>query len=231
MSTRPRHPRSLTRQLTIAGIVFGLLEVVVFALLIGAVRSADQANRRSNEILAAVQSVSDLEKSVIDAETGMRGFVITGSEQFLDPTNTARADIPDQERVAREQVNEDDEKALLDPLTRNIDSYLTQWIDRIVVAQRQSPAAARRLVAAGEGKRRVDDMRAQFRAIRAGLRADAAHSRSDARASVRRAVVAAVVGLVVSALLYTLYNVYVGRSIVIPVRRVVATARSIHWVW
>ncbi len=95
------------------------------------------------------------------------------------------------------------------------------------MAQRQSPAAARRLVAGGEGKRRVDDMRAQFRAIRAGLRADAARSRSDARTSVRRAVVAAVVGLVVSALLYTLYNVYVGRSIVIPVRRVASTARRI----
>jgi signal transduction histidine kinase len=227
VSTPARHPRSLTRQLTIAGIVFGLLEVVVFGLLIGAVRSADQANRRSNEILAAVQSVSDLEKSIIDAETGMRGFVIAGQEQFLEPLNAARAAIPEQERVAREQVDEGDEQALLDPLTGNIDAYLSQWIDPIVAAQRRSPAAARRLVATGEGKRRVDDMRAQFGAIRAGLRADAARSRSDAHASVRRAVVAAVVGLVVSALLYTLYNVYVGRSIVIPVRRVASTARRI----
>ena len=102
--------------------MFGLLEVVVFALLIGAVRSADQANRRSNQILAAVQSVSDLEKSIIDAETGMRGFVITGREEFLDPLNTARAGIPDQERVVREQVGEDDESALLNPLTANIDA-------------------------------------------------------------------------------------------------------------
>jgi hypothetical protein len=31
MSIAERHPRTLTRQLTIAGIVFGLLEVMVFA--------------------------------------------------------------------------------------------------------------------------------------------------------------------------------------------------------
>jgi hypothetical protein len=66
MSAPDRHPRTLTRQLAIAGIVFGLIEVVVFA---------------------AVQSVSDIEKSVTDAEPGMRGFVIAGREQFPQPTN------------------------------------------------------------------------------------------------------------------------------------------------
>jgi signal transduction histidine kinase len=157
----------------------------------------------------------------------MRGFVITGREQFLEPLNAARSAIPEQKRVARTQVLEPDERALLDPLEANIDSYMARWIDRIVLAERRSPAEARRLVASGAGKRRVDDMRAQFGAIRAGLRSDAARSRDDAQASVRRAVIAAIAGLVVSALLYTLYNVYVGRSIVIPVRRVASTARRI----
>jgi signal transduction histidine kinase len=227
MSTPRRHSRQLTRQLTIAGIVFGVIQVVVFALLIGAVRSANHANDRSNHVLAAVQTVSDLEKSVIDAETAMRGFVITGREDFLVPLNEARARLPEQERLARQQVREDDERPLLDPLVRNIDAYLTQWVDRAVLAERQSTAAGRRLIESGEGKRRVDDMRAEFAAIRAGLRADAARSADDAHDSVRRAVIAAVVGLLVSGLLYTLYNVWVGRSIVIPVRRVASTARRI----
>ena len=227
MSTPRRHPRTLTRQLTIAGIVFGVIEVIVFGLLIGAVGSADHANSRTNEVLAAVQSVSDLEKSVIDAETGMRGFVITGREQFLDPTNAARAAIPGQERLVRRLVREDDERALLNPLVNNIDSYLSQWVDRAITAQRESPSRARTLIETADGKRRVDDMRAQFSAIRAGLRADAARAGDQASAAVRRAVIAAVAGLLVSALLYTLYNLYVGRSIVIPVRRVASTARRI----
>jgi signal transduction histidine kinase/CHASE3 domain sensor protein len=227
MSTPAPHPRTLTRQLTIAGIAFGLLEVVVFALLIGAVRSADHANQRTNGVLAATQSVSDLEKSVIDAETGMRGFVITAREQFLQPTNAARAAIPTQERLVRRQVREPDEQALLDPLFADIDSYLTQWVDRAIAARRQSASRAAGLIEGDEGKRRVDDIRAQFGAIRTGLRSDAAGSRDAAQASVQRAVIAAVAGLVVSALLYTLYTVYVGRSIVIPVRRVAIAARRI----
>src|SRR4051794_17932911 len=157
----------------------------------------------------------------------MRGFVITGNEVFLQPTEDARAAIPTQERAARDQVTEDDERALLEPLFGGIDAYMTLWVDRAIAARRQSTGRAANLIETAEGKRRVDDLRAQFEAIRAGLRADAAQSRHDARASVRRAVVAALVGLLVSTLLYTLYTIYVGRSIVIPVRRVASTARRI----
>jgi signal transduction histidine kinase len=227
MSTPQRHPRTLTRQLTIAGIVFGLVQAAIFALLISAVRSADHANTRTNHVLAATQGVSNLEKSVIDAETGMRGFVITGNDSFLEPTNAARAAIPTQERAVRVQVTESDERALLDPLFGGIQSYMSEWVDRAVTLRRQSTNRAASLIETSEGKRRVDDLRAQIEAIRTGLRADAAASRDEARSSVRRAVIAAVGGLIVSALLYTLYNIWVGRSIVIPVRRVASTARRI----
>jgi hypothetical protein len=68
MSTpEPAHPRTLTRQIAIAAIVLALLQALVFALLIGAVRSADGANRETNDILAASQAVADLERYVVDA--------------------------------------------------------------------------------------------------------------------------------------------------------------------
>ena len=85
MSTAEEHPRGLTRQLVVAGVVFGVLQIAVFGLLIGAVRAANDANQRTNQVLGAVQSVSDLEKGVVDCETAVRGFVITGRDDFLDP--------------------------------------------------------------------------------------------------------------------------------------------------
>jgi CHASE3 domain sensor protein/signal transduction histidine kinase len=227
MNAPEPHPRTLTRELTVAGILLGLLQAVIFALLIFAVRSADDANHRSNEVLAAVQSVTEIEKAVIDTETGMRGYVISGRQEFLEPATAARRALPEQERRARQLVFEDDERALLEPLFQNIDSYLTQWIDPVVDAQENAPAAARRMVATGEGKRRVDDIRAQVTAVRAGLRTDAQRSQADAHDNVRRAVAAAVGGLIASALLYSLYSVWVGRTILVPVRRVALTARRI----
>ena len=70
MTTAEGHPRSLTRQLVVAGVVFGVLQIAVFGLLIGAVRSANDANQRTNQVLGAVQTVSDLEKGVVDCRDG-----------------------------------------------------------------------------------------------------------------------------------------------------------------
>jgi signal transduction histidine kinase/CHASE3 domain sensor protein len=225
VSTPEPHPRTLTRQIAIAGVLLGLLEIAVFLVLIGAVRSADTASRRANDILAASQTVSDLEKQVIDTETGMRGFVITGDRQFLEPADAAAARIPQLERRARAQLTAPAEQAILRDVSRDIDAYVDGWVARVVRAESRSPAEGRRLVSTGEGKRQVDRMRAQFAALRQGLAADATRSARGARNAVRRAVMISVAGVGFSIVLFTLFTVYVGRSIVVPVRRVASTAR------
>jgi signal transduction histidine kinase/CHASE3 domain sensor protein len=221
------HPRTLTRQIVVAGVVLGLLQIAVFVVLIGAVRSADEASRRAGEILLTSQTVAELEKQVIDTETGMRGFVITGRDEFLQPADAARVRIPELERRARERLTGPGERALLDRLVRDISSYETGWLDRVVAAAGRSLDAGRRLVATGEGRRRVDRMRAMFTAIRNGLRADAAEDERSTRAAVRRAVAISGAGILLSGLLFTLFTLYVGRSVVIPVRRVALTARRL----
>jgi signal transduction histidine kinase/CHASE3 domain sensor protein len=221
------HPRTLTRQIALAAVILAALQVAVFALLIGAVRSADDADARAQDLLGASEAVADLERYVIDAETGMRGFVIAGRRQFLEPTIAAQRNVPEQTRVVRTRLATDDERAIFDPLVSDIDAYMSRWIAPVIATARRSLPEARRRVATGEGKRRVDDIRKQFAAIRAGLRADAANSERQAGAAVRRAVALAVGGLLLSALLYTLYGIYVGRSIIVPVRRVASTARRL----
>jgi hypothetical protein len=54
---------------------------------------------------------------VIDAETGMRGYVITGERMFLEPTVAAQRNLPDQQRITRERLLEEDERRIFDPLT------------------------------------------------------------------------------------------------------------------
>ncbi|MEA2270501.1 MAG: hypothetical protein QOC64_3111, partial [Solirubrobacteraceae bacterium] len=46
-----------------------MLQAGVFAVLIGAVRASDSANREANQILNAVEAVSDLERLVVDAQS------------------------------------------------------------------------------------------------------------------------------------------------------------------
>ncbi|MEA2322499.1 MAG: hypothetical protein QOD81_2349 [Solirubrobacteraceae bacterium] len=227
MNDPERRPRTLTRQVVIAGVLLGLLQAGTFALLIGAVQASDRANREVNQILGAVEAVSDLERLVVDAQSGERGFVISGQERFLAQAEAAEQQIPRQEQIIRDGLLDGDERRIFEPLSREIGSYITDWLERVNLAARRSPAAGRRLVGTGEGVRRFDVIRAQFAAIRRGLAVDADRSEATARAAVRRAVVIGAAGIFLAALLFSLYTAYVTRSVVVPVRRVAATARRL----
>jgi CHASE3 domain sensor protein len=216
----PVAPRSLTVQVVAAGAVLAVVVAVTFALLIAAIESADRANRQADELLGAVDAVSVLERRVIDAETGHRGFVITGQRDFLRSTNAAIRAIPGHQRQVRALLGEPDERALFASLVRTIDSYTVIWLDRVIRAAERSRPAARRLVATGEGERRVNGMRRRFDALRASLREDADRGQAEARSRERAAVVLAVVGVALAVLLVAVYTGYVMRFVVGPVRRV-----------
>jgi CHASE3 domain sensor protein len=54
-------------------------------------RNADQ-----QEVMRRTLSgITALRASLTDAETGQRGFVLTGEDSYLDPYRRARADIPE----------------------------------------------------------------------------------------------------------------------------------------
>src|SRR5205809_6619074 len=74
-----------------AGIAVILLLVVTLAI-----GNSRQFRRASNEAARAQETLRQLQRVVttmLDAETGMRGYVISGQEQFLEPYTNALATI------------------------------------------------------------------------------------------------------------------------------------------
>jgi CHASE3 domain sensor protein len=77
--------RGLTRRMVIASALLTLIVSAGFAVLLLAItdlRESTQLRRETREGLVAAEA---LQKLVIDLETGVRGFVITREERFLDP--------------------------------------------------------------------------------------------------------------------------------------------------
>ncbi len=70
----------------IALVLLLLLNVVVRDRNAEAVQTATAALDRSHETVSLLRRIST---SAVDAETGVRGFVITGSENYLAPYNAA----------------------------------------------------------------------------------------------------------------------------------------------
>src|SRR6476646_8451036 len=87
--------------------------VLVVALLVG---NAGLAYRNTRQLLEDAEWVahthevldltSDVLRTLVDAETGQRGFLITGKENFLEPYQQALARLDPQVRALKDKTQD-----------------------------------------------------------------------------------------------------------------------------
>jgi len=175
-----------------AAVAFGV------ALLLGNIvhlRSSANATLRTGTYLEATINV---ERLVVDAETGLRGYVITGRSLFLAPERAAAGQMPGaaaalEQAAAREGAFVSQAHALADSARSYMDSYVPALIREVV----SNPAAARSFAATAKGKQLVDAIRARTAALEQQISARQDARQRDARGSANTAVTVAVVVLIV----------------------------------
>jgi signal transduction histidine kinase len=214
----------LTRRMVVASGLLALVVGAAFAVLLLSVadlRDAAGLAKHSEEVLT---TANQLERLVVDLETGQRGFIITGQEGFLEPWQAARAALPGVSSRLEQLTVVGAQHRRAQRITQATDAYLRDYSIPLVAAARRNPASARTVPVTEEGKRRVDAIRAQFDDLMAAEHdlLAARQERSDAAA--RRASIATASGLVGSVLLIALFAGYLTRAIVGPVRRAAAMA-------
>lgn len=138
-----------------------LVALGVTLLLVNTVKlhhSAD-ATGRSDQYLV---TVINLERLVVDAETGVRGYVITGRTLFLAPTQDARQRFA-QARAALVRAASTDRTFPGDAsrLAGAADSYMTGYLPKILALASHDRSAARTYAITLEGKQSVDTVRAR----------------------------------------------------------------------
>ena len=149
-----------------------------------------------------------------DAETGQRGFVITGDETFLAPYTAAVKDLPgvlkDTRALTRDNPNQQRRLDEVEPLAAHKLSELARTIE-----MRRSVGfePTQKAIAAGEGKRAMDDIRSVMGEMeneeRDLLRQRTAEA--DGAASTGRAAI--VLGTLLSVLLTSLAGFLLVRSL------------------
>ena len=210
----------LTGRMAVAS---GLLAVIVggaFAvvLLTGRdLRGTTDLRRQTSESLVAADT---LERHVVDLETGLRGFVITRDESFLEPSNAARAALPNSARaLERLSADEPVQLARVRRIVRAMNAYLTQFALPLVDAVRRNDPSVRSVERNVTAKQRVDALRAGLNSFREAERARLSERDADVDQAASRATVAAGVGVAGSVLLILLFAGYLTRVIVQPLRR------------
>ena len=215
----------LTLRMIVSGGALMVVIAVAFALMLVAIADLRDSSQLTRDAQRELSTADDLEKLVLDLETGVRGYVITGEERFLDPWNSARADFGATAGSLERTVGDDPTQiSEIDKVVRAVDSYIRDYATPLVSRVRRGDPSASSIAVTAEGKARMDRIRAQFTGLRARERALVAARQDSAESASRRAITLAIVGFGASVLIVLLFTGYLARVLVAPLHRVAVMA-------
>jgi len=166
----------------LATILLGVAGVVTYGRLV----ELREANRWVEHTLTVQTSLAQALSLVTDAETGQRGFLLTGQTSYLEPYDAAVARLPQQlERIRRLTSDNPGQQSRVDSLERLSRQKLAELSATVATRERGNSQEALRVVLSGEGKRVMDEIRAAVDAMHAEeaqlltdrVEAEARHSR------------------------------------------------------
>ncbi|CAI8707306.1 Histidine kinase [Pseudomonas sp. IT-P74] len=139
----------------------GLISAVFFVSLISYLLSTIQWVEHTDRV---INNANEAVKLTVDLETGMRGFLLSGDEHFLDPYETAKPRIAVELNSLLELTA--DNPVQTDRLLRlqALQQEWTRYAQSMIDLQR-SGGDYRAVVKAGRGKRLTDEIRKQFEAV------------------------------------------------------------------
>ncbi|MCA4964463.1 response regulator [Pseudomonas sp. Y24-6] len=136
------------------GVVSAVFFVSLILYLLSTIQWVEHTDRVINNANEAV-------KLTVDLETGMRGYLLSGDEKFLEPYETARPRI----KVALNTLLEltSDNPVQTDRL-RRLEALQGEWASyaQSMIDLQRSSGDYRGAVKAGRGKRLTDEIRKQF---------------------------------------------------------------------
>ncbi|HEV3391593.1 MAG TPA: SpoIIE family protein phosphatase [Solirubrobacteraceae bacterium] len=192
-----------TRSRLIAGVLVavaagGAAVALGVAVLLGNIvhlRATAKATLGTGSYLDATINV---ERTVVDAETGLRGYVITSKPLFLAPTRTAEKQLPTAAAaLERAATQERTYVARSNALADAARAYMTSYVPGVIAEVTSDPRAARSVRTTTLGKQLVDGIRLQTQELERLISARQAARQRAARNSANTAVTVAVVVLIV----------------------------------
>jgi CHASE3 domain sensor protein len=145
-----------------------------------------------------LDSTINVERAVVDAETGLRGYVITGKPLFLAPTRAAQEQLPKAaDALEQAATQERAYGARANALADAARAYMTGYVPGVIAQVKTDPRSARSVATTTLGKRLVDGIRLQTQQLERLISERQAARQRAARSSANTAVTVAVLVLIV----------------------------------
>ena len=169
-STR-RHARAMRRVLERRAVSAGFLAATIILLAVGWESHANtkrlaEAAGWQNHTYEVLNTLGETSANLDDAETGQRGYLLTGQDAYLEPYHRAVSNlgpvIAHLKWLTSDNASQQRRIQVLEPLVEKKLAKLQTTID---IYQRVGPSAAHDVVIEGSGKRLMDQIRALIAAM------------------------------------------------------------------
>jgi CheY-like chemotaxis protein/signal transduction histidine kinase/CHASE3 domain sensor protein len=147
---------------------FALIGVIVFFIASGIIAYQNiQKIKTDNQLVVhsqeTITAVDSLLSSAQDAETGQRGFLLTGNDRYLEPYRAALAAIPSRlDTITKLTSDNPNQQARLKTLKGVLDDKLAELGETIELRKTKGTDAALVVVNTDRGKADMDAIRAQL---------------------------------------------------------------------
>lgn len=210
----PRRAAGLTAR-TGPWTALGVAGALIFFLISGAisylnVQTLKANNARITHTHEVITALGALFSTIQDAETGQRGFLLTGNDRYLAPYDDAVSRVATNLRVIGTLIQDNpSQQANLRELRPRVDAKLVELKQIIEVRRTEGASAAMAAVATDRGKLEMEAIRAQV----AAMSQEEARARQLRLAEMEAASRAATVSSFLSALVGMVLTMFVGTLI------------------
>ncbi|MCD9186937.1 MAG: CHASE3 domain-containing protein [Pyrinomonadaceae bacterium] len=193
-------------------LAIGLLVILGFFSYqsVKATNNAIEWEMRTQQVL---QALNDSLINLVDAETGVRGFVITSNETFLEPYLKAEQDSSQNINRLRELLKDNPEQLQrLNNLENLFNEKLRISKQHINTRRNEGEKAAIETVSAGEGKAAMDKVRAVVSEMKSVETSILREREKELKDNFSRASIFLIIGGIGGIFLLTLGNVLIYRE-------------------
>ncbi|MFN9586037.1 MAG: methyl-accepting chemotaxis protein [Pseudomonadaceae bacterium] len=216
---------------------FGVVLLIILLLVLSTWRGFDQVERavRLNiHTYDVINESADLLANLINIETGARGFVITGRDQFLGPMESGERELQAHMAQLRQLTRDNPaQQRRLSELQALHDQWLGEDINGNLELRRQVNAGTQRFdalveqVSSGSAKVKMDAMRRILSEIQSEERALLEQRTASMNAAKSESLMILLVGGLIAAVLAISVAFLLSHSIAGRLRQVVEVARNV----
>ena len=202
---------------------FGAIFLVVFGIGIISKITMERLAKASELVSLSHEiklGLKEVEKLLVDAETGQRGFIYTGLGQFLEPYNKSKLLIPQHLGDLSKQIEDPLQQKKLITLKELTNQKMEELATTIILKRSGQEKEVKALIISGKGKKIMDQLRANVELMMKRENALQAERIQAAKQAEIFAQYVSLGGTVIAILIGLFIVLFINRQVVQPINQV-----------